>query len=279
MSFSNSDTRLDFLCIGPQRTASSWLQEVLQCHPSVCLPKGVKETMFFDLRYAKGLDWYNWHFEHSSEGQKCGEIAPTYFDSPEACERIVSLRPNIKIIIMVRNPIERTFSLYRHHFSKGRIGVDFQTALSMHPELISSSKYSQHATYWESAIPRDQIAYIWQDEVVTDPEAVLSKICDFIGLPRLETLPAIARDVVNHATAPKSKLLAFTLSSISTALRSARLYKIVDIAKSFGLKSVFEGGKPIEPMTADTKKQLAAEFEPDIAWLESHLKRDLSDWR
>ena len=268
-----------FCCVGPQRTASSWLQEVLQCHPNVCLPRGVKETMFFDSRFAKGQDWYNWHFNHAKEGQKCGEIAPTYFDSREACDRIALVQPDIKIIIMVRNPIERAFSLYRHHLSKGRIRMDFQNALLKHPDLISSGKYAEHSTYWESTIPRNQILYVWQDQVITNPESVLNIICDFIDIPRLEKLPAVASNVVNHATAPRSKLLALAFSSISTALRSASLYKVVDIAKSIGLKSIFAGGKPVEPLTPEIRKQLAAEFESDIAWLENHLGRDLTDWR
>ncbi len=270
--------RLDFVCLGPQRTASSWLQEILSYHPEICLPLGVKETMFFDLRFENGLDWYFWHFRKRRENQFCGEIAPTYFDSELARARLADIAPALKIIVLLRNPIDRTFSLYRHHLSKGRIRSNFTDALNEFPRLISSSKYSIHAEAWENQFADRQILYLWQDEVRTQPEQVLNQVCDFLDVNRI-ALPSVGNAVINHASAPRFRSLAWLLSSTATALRSARLYWIVNFAKSIGLKQAFSGGEPLEPMSATAKQRLLVEFEPDISWIERRFDRDLSHWR
>lgn len=271
---------INFCCLGPQRTASSWLQEVLACHPEICLPQGVKETMFFDSRYDKGLDWYNWHFQHRNTQQQkaCGEIAPTYFHSRQACDRMQELAPALKIIIMVRHPVDRAFSLYRHHLSKGRIRGSFQDALKTRPELITTGKYSQHAAYWESRFPAGEFLYLWQENVQQDPQSVLDEVCDFVGVSRIE-IPAIARETVNSASAPRNRLLALAFSSMATLLRSLRLHRLVNFGRSLGLKSVYEGGQTVEKMPESVRESLCHEFEPDIAWLENRLGRDLSHWR
>ena len=75
---------LDFVGIGPQRTASTWLNEMLLRHPSIALPTGVKETKFFDDRFHKGFAWYATHFADPDPSQVRGEIAPTYFDDDAA---------------------------------------------------------------------------------------------------------------------------------------------------------------------------------------------------
>jgi hypothetical protein len=72
----------DFIAVGPPRTGTTWLHGVL--YHRVSLPRGVKETYFFDHFYAKGLNWYSHYFGDSADGHRVGEIAPTYFASAEA---------------------------------------------------------------------------------------------------------------------------------------------------------------------------------------------------
>lgn len=269
---------LKFCCLGPQRTATSWLHEVLAHHPQVCLPRGVKETMFFDQRSKKGLDWYRWHFEHAQAGQAKGEVAPTYFDSHDACNRLKQVASDIRLVVLVRNPVERLFSLYRHHLSKGRIRVSFEDAIAVDPRLIGSGKYSVHAAYWESVFSPDQFLYILQDEISHAPQQVFDRLCDFIDIAPRE-LPDIGYERINSANAPRSLTLARIFSATSTLLRSARMYAVVDCAKRLGLKAAFSGGPEVPPMNARTRAQLIAEYTPDVLWLERRLGLDLAAWR
>jgi len=269
---------LQFCCLGPQRTATSWLHEVVSHHPQACLPRGVKETMFFDRRSQKGLDWYRWHFDHAQAGQVLGEVAPTYFDSRDACNRLKCVAPDVKLIVLVRNPVERLFSLYRHHLSKGRIRVTFEEALDSDPWLISSGRYSVHAAYWESVFSSGQFLYILQDDIQCSPQAVVDRFCDFVGIGRFE-LPDVGYERINSATAPVSPTVARLFSATSTLLRSARMYTVVHCAKRLGLKAAFSGGREVPPMCERTRSQLMAEFAPDVRWLEHRLGIDLAGWR
>jgi len=268
---------LDFVCIGPQRTATSWLHFVLQQHPDAIFPFGVKETMFFDQRYDKGLSWYDWHFA-DGEGFLRGEIAPTYFDSVQACQRLAKHCPRLRIIVLVRNPVERTHSLYRHNVSKGRVRGDFSEALIMDPLLVSSGRYAVHCQRWEAAFSPDQVLYVLQEEISIIPQAVLDRICKHIGLGSFQFSGDI-KEVVNSATAPRNATLALIFSRAATLLFSMRLYRFVHWAKKGGLKNIYRGGRAIPPMNSDCYQSLLGEFASDIEWLERKTGWDLSAWR
>src|SRR5207248_4389589 len=100
-----------FILVGPKRTATTWLHRVLA--EQLCFPAGIKETMFFDLHYARGLRWYESHFSHCDSHCIAAESAPSYFHSQPAIERISRHIPECRIICTLRDPVERLYSLYR----------------------------------------------------------------------------------------------------------------------------------------------------------------------
>src|ERR1700749_3066069 len=92
-----------FLIVGPPRTGTSWLHTVLSKHAN--LPNPTKETRFFDLHFDKGLRWYLSHYPKPVDERPRGEIAPTYFGSAVARERIAELIPDAKLVFIFRNPV------------------------------------------------------------------------------------------------------------------------------------------------------------------------------
>jgi hypothetical protein len=72
-----------------------------------------KETRFFDKHFDRGLAWYRSHYHRATGARVIGEVAPTYFASPQARERIARLIPHAKIVCTFRNPVDRVISLYR----------------------------------------------------------------------------------------------------------------------------------------------------------------------
>ena len=201
---------LSFVNVGPQRTASTWLYLNLQRHPAICFPCGVKETMFFDQRFDKGDRWYQWHFRHARPNQICGEIAPTYFHEPLAAERIRNHSPRAKIVINIRNPIERCHSLFRHHLSKGRVPNDFPAALKINPSILSAGQYHKWAPVWERAFA-NQVHYLVQEDVGEDPERSIHGVCRHAGI-EVEGLTEFVGKRVNSASAPRNRYLAWLLS-------------------------------------------------------------------
>src|ERR1700756_3557481 len=85
-----------FFVVGPPRTGTTWLHSVLgQC---AWLSHPTKETRFFDKYFDRGLGWYTSHYKRANGGRVVGEVAPTYFASATARERIAKLIPVAKIV-------------------------------------------------------------------------------------------------------------------------------------------------------------------------------------
>jgi len=271
-------TPLGFICVGPQRTASSWLHQYLKLHPAVSLPTQVKETMFFDEHFHQGPAWYDAHFDSDERGRLRGEIAPTYFDSPDALERLGGFDP-LRVMVVVRNPIERTFSLFRHHRSKGRVPDDYFAAVSSMPRIEQSGRYAEHCPKWESAFGTANCIYLEQQQIQTDPQAVFDRLCGFLSIEPIE-LPETARDRFGSATRPRSSRVARLGAQASTALRSRGLHGPVEFAKRLGLRSLVFG-KPAgeEPIPPAVWSHLRELHEPDLRFLEDKLGRSLDAWR
>ena len=109
----------NFLFVGPARTGTTWLHGVL--YHRAWLPRGTKETHYFDSFYDKKLDWYRAYFRRC-RGRRWGEVTPTYFQKPEVRERIARDVPNCKIICTLRDPVERAYSTYRVFVREGGPG-------------------------------------------------------------------------------------------------------------------------------------------------------------
>lgn len=182
-----NDFTIDFVGIGPQRTGSSWLYQMLQFHPTMCFPNNVKETMFFEKYYNKGMSWYAAHFRHQTAGQICGEIGPTYFDIETAPAQIYQLNSKCKIIVNLRHPVQRALSLYRHYLSLGKVRGNFSQAVVQMPRLIDAGKYSKHLPRWLETFGKERVFTIFLDEIESQPDRVLENLYTFWKLKPLKS--------------------------------------------------------------------------------------------
>ena len=272
--------RLDFVGVGPQRTGTSWLHQLLEKHPALCFPKVVDEPMFFDLYYEKGLTWYSAFFAHQKRGQLCGEVSPTYFDVEVVPARIRQVNPECRIIINLRNPINRALSLYHHHLSKGRVSGSFNEAVSQMPRIVSSGRYAVYIPRWLDMFRMDQLSFVLLDDVETNPAILLKRIYNFLDVAEIE-MPNIGNERINPLTMPHFPWLAKVNAQLVTWLEARGFYKVIEIGKKLGFREfIYAGGKHDVPgLTNSDQLQLLETYETDIAFLEDILNRDLSAWR
>jgi len=275
----SSDFVLDFLCVGPQRTGTTWLYKVLQQHSALYLPESVKETMFFDRYYERGADWYASYFENSQAEQLCGEIAPTYFDNSDVPQRIHQFAPHPDIFISLRHPAERAFSLFIHHLRKGRVPRDFWLAVEQKPRVLSAGRYATHIPRWQSTFGKDQVHVLFLDDIRSDPQAVINQVCEWLGVESISQ-PDSANEKVNAASMPQSRWIARGAAFLTTLLHSCGLHRIVEFGKKLGLRELaYTGGEADMPeLSVEERKQLIQTYEEDIAFVEELTGRDLSDW-
>lgn len=271
--------QLEVVGVGPQKTGTSWLYYQLYEHPKLCFPRDVKETFFFDEHFNKGWNWYWSHFHNCADRRLCAEIGPTYFDVPEAAHRIYQHNPGCRIIISLRDPAQRSFSLYLHHRKKGRLHCDFHNAIKKVPRIIDSSHYRRYVSRWIEMFGVEQVLIILLDDISSSPEFVLERVADFIGITYVAATLSPGK-AVNEASLPNFAILAWLFTHVASLFRERSVYWPVQLAKKLGVNRIYMGSKGDLPhLNFEIRRYLVQEFESDIAYIEKLLSRSLSKWR
>ena len=269
-----------FFIIGPPRTGTSWLHEVLGRH--TLLPSPTKETRFFDSHFDRGFEWYRAHFPTSTEDRLVGEVAPTYFVSAQARERIAEVIPAAKVVCIFRDPVERVVSLYRLKRAYGMIPWSFEEAIVRDSELMESGKYGVNLKAWRRTLGADQVLATVYDDLRDEPQAYLDSVTDFIGIPRFELAPSqIGRVFTSETmTHPRNYYRTRSATAMAEWLKLRQLDTVVAAVKrSPLLKLVLGGGPPFTKVSRDLSLKLYEHFRPEVEELESLLDRDFSAWK
>ena len=129
----------DFLGIGVQKGGTTTLQRLLEQHPQVYLPP-CKELHYFSLHYGQGEAWYQQQFEAAAPDQRCGEITPYYLFHPQVPARIHALLPEAKLIVLLRDPVERALSQVAHSMRLGLEPLELEEALAAESERLRGAE-------------------------------------------------------------------------------------------------------------------------------------------
>ena len=201
-------TRPDFVVIGAMKCGTSTLFERIRQHPQI-VPSHRKEVHFFDRHYEAGERWYRAQFPYTwnvPQGAISGEASPFYLLCPPIAERIHAFNPNMRLIALLRDPVERAISHYFHALRSGketlpimdaldaeevRTADAWQRALQGHcsydRELIWFSYQrrglylEQLQRYWQ-VFDREQLYIDSSDGLFDDPAACLADIFGFLGV-------------------------------------------------------------------------------------------------
>ncbi|MGB0561642.1 MAG: sulfotransferase family protein [Spirulinaceae cyanobacterium] len=183
-----SPPRPRFIIIGAMKCATSSLYEQLVAQPNVFMPTP-KEPNFFsdDPIYAQGIDWYWQLFESASPEDLCGEASTHYTKLPTYPETIARIQEHLgtdlKLIYMMRHPIQRLVSHYIHEWTQRVISVDLNTAVEQHPEMIDYGRYSLQIEPYLEAFGPDRVLPIFFEQFCNAPDQELQRVCEFIGYP------------------------------------------------------------------------------------------------
>lgn len=269
-----------FFIVGPPRTGTSWLHEILKNR--VSLPASTKETRFFDVHFQRGIRWYEAHYEDHNDLRQVGEIAPTYFASREARQRIQELVPHAKIICIFRNPVERLISFYRLKRAYGLIPWNFEEALLRDQELAESSLYATHLTEWLEVFGPRQVRATFYEDLRERPQSFLDHVADFIEIPRFKLSAAEMRRVHSSRamTHPRNHQRTRYATLLAEWLKARHFGKIVAAVKASPVGSFFLGGGPqfAEP-SPEATLIIHQVLKDEIEKLESMVGRDLSAWK
>ncbi|HLX38009.1 MAG TPA: sulfotransferase [Candidatus Binataceae bacterium] len=270
----------DFIAVGPQRTGTTWLHEVMKSH--LGLPRGIKETDFFLKNYAKGMAWYREFFRDYPPAMLLGEIDPNYFGEDLARERIANDIPRAKIILTLRDPVGRAWSSYRVMRRDAWTRVGFEETVTNNRIIRESSRYAHHLANWQKSFSADRVLVCLYDDLEAAPQKFLDTICDFIGAARIRVDgAAIASERVNTVThAPRSRKLAQNARNARDWMRVHRWHRAEGLLERAGVwRFCFGGGEEFGALDPEVDARLRAHFRPEVEALERLIGRDLSAWK
>jgi hypothetical protein len=246
------------------------------------LPDPTKETRFFDTHFHRGIEWYRDHYRNQNGRGPAGEVAPTYFSSPEARDRIARTFPQAKIVCIFRDPVERVLSLYRLKRAYGMISWGLEQAIALDPELMESSKYATHLAEWQRALGEAQVLPTVYDDLRDQPQQYVDVLADFIGIPRFKlTDSEVGRVHTSEAmTHPRNYYWTRSATAIADWCKARHLDGLVAAVRRSSLLRIFLGGGPaFAALSPETAARLTELFRPEVERLEQMLHRDFSAWK
>jgi Sulfotransferase domain len=162
-----------FLMVGCQRCGSTWVDKALRGHPEIHLPPQ-KQTYFFDSNYDDGMEWYLEQFGQVPPGAKAiGEIATSYALT-DILPLVAKELPHIKIIMSVRNPVDRAISFYKSR--KDRFGwTSMEEALADNPGLTPPDEYNAKRASQFSKLKGNRIGWATLEEALNDDPKIVER--------------------------------------------------------------------------------------------------------
>jgi hypothetical protein len=286
--------RLDWVCIGAQKAGTSTLFRLLREHPRVQIPE-VKEDPLFDRDVGpqEVQAYLSERFGGADPGAKCGTVTPQYMSSPLTAARVHASAPGAKIVVLLRDPVERAFSHYRMSVRRGLEARTFAEATRSQTSTLAGGSLpdpdSETETYvyrgcygailapWYELFGSANVQVELTEDLETEPAAVTTRVQSFLGLPPVVTDGAGFRA---HAAPPPHRLSGLR-RPVAGALRRLGLLQLLPVERKEKLADAIERGlarvipKANEGIDPGAAADLRAFYADDVAWAAALVRRAL----
>ena len=228
------------LIVGAQRCGTTGLFRAMIDHPEVHGPVYKKGVHYFDVAYTEPLTWYRGHFPLTSTVDRSSsngtqpvvvEASPYYMFHPAAPARIAADLPGVRVIALLRDPVDRALSAHKHEVARGFETLSFEDAIAaedqrlagveerliadpsfvspahQHQAYLARGRYVDQLQRMERALGRDRMLVLDSDRYFADPDQVLAEVYDFVELPR-RAHPAVFRNESSGSSAMDPQLRA-----------------------------------------------------------------------
>jgi hypothetical protein len=270
-----------FLGIGVPRGGTTWLHALLETHPEINMPSRRKEIRFFDAHFETGTQWYEGFFcdpEEQERFRAIGEVSPQYIYCEECPRRISETLPGVRLILMLRHPVDRAYSQYGFLLQRRNFQGSFQEFLASRPKALEYGYYSRYAKRFLEYFSRSDLLPIVSEEAFADVPATCRQLAAFLDVPAGGFVLDNATTTVNRSTIPRAQRVAGIGVSVARRFRRLGLEPVVDAARRAGVQRVFQGA-PVPRIDAALKADLSRPYKEEFDELERLLEVDLSSWR
>jgi hypothetical protein len=274
--------RPEFLVIGAQRAGTTWLDQRLRAHPDIYLPGRRKELHYFDRYYERGAEWYESFFPNGQAAaryRRIGEITPKYLYDPAVPARIRNDLPGCRMIAILRNPVDRAYSQYALAVRDDGEQRPFLEYASANPDVLQRGYYGRQLRRYHDHFAPGQLLVLIFEEVMAAPEEALRKVASFLDVDAAPFQAVSTSERVNASYRPRYTRVRAAAQRVGEFLRERDLDWFVNVAKELGIPHMFGNAGSLPPLSPETRRRLASEFEDDVASLETLLGRDLPAWK
>ena len=275
-----------FVGIGAQKCASSWLYDILSDHPQALLSKK-KELDFFTYHYENGYTWYENNFPPGIQARAIGEISPSYFHEASAPERVRRYLADARILVSLRDPVERALSQHRHLARIGLLtGPDFtfERGVAANPSYIEQGMYATHLRRWRQYFPAEQILVVLMDDICTDARSIAGAVYKFLRIDPTHVSKAL-HERSNPSYVVRNRVFDLGVKELRRVADSLGLMPLWRAMGDTGLRRMYRAfnRRPSQTIIPHPKPEtlihLRAHFRPEVEALEDMLGRELSRWK
>ncbi|MEM9938481.1 MAG: sulfotransferase domain-containing protein [Pseudomonadota bacterium] len=275
----------NFIIAGAPKSGSSSLWNYMRQHPDVYFPEN-KELFFFDFNFDKGLSWYeNWFADHQSQ-KAVGEATVWYMRWDEVPERMAQTLPDVKLIFLLRNPVDRAYSNWCHDMRDGRYPFDqsfeafLETSTRDDRKILSSGYYDEHIERFLRYYSLNQMFICTTRELRTDASSVCRNLFAFLEIDPEQAVTSLEQDNVSwwfHRGALLRAANTFTAPvkylglkpPVRTLWSSSRHFRQLFWNKT----------KRPPKISSKARDYLADHYAPHVTRLEALSKRSFPEWK
>jgi len=284
----DTDFKIDFVGIGAPKCGTTWIYECLQEHPQLILaPKDQAQIAFFfknNLEEREIKD-YKSYLKRAKKGQLLGDFHVWYLTDERVIERIKKHNANVKILVCLRNPIQRAFSHYHHlKYSQNKDWKSFEQAIKQYYNIINPGFYYKHLKPYFDNFHKHNILVLIYEDIKKDKLKFVQKIYRFLGVDGSFVPPSLDLKI-NLTQFKLTKFGRFIHKRIATPLlkntKWAWRLKQSPLIKRLLCEVSENYGKDIkkEVLETETYEKLKQIYASDIKKLEELINRDLGFWK
>lgn len=272
-----------FLGIGAPKCGTTWLYRLLEGHPDVLLARNRKEVHFFDDNFERGAEWYERFFRAGSTCPAAtarGEFTTHYLYDPDVPARARTFPSIDRLLLIVRDPVDRAFSHYRFRRRQDNLTLSFEEFLIEEPRAVTLGCYGRHLIPWLEAFDRHQLLVLVYEQAIADPEGTKAQLAAHLGVD-LRRFPEGNPGPTNEAFVPRHGGLYASAVRTARALRGSRLDGVISLAKSSGSVGLLKRPRAAEAETVPRRlrDRLTEQFESDLSLLETLTGIETGAWR
>jgi hypothetical protein len=190
----------NFFLIGCQKAATTWLYRCFKEHPEIYVPRN-DEIHFFDIHYFRGLAWYEQFYKDYNGEKMIGDTTSSYIRDPLVPKRIADYKLDAKLLVSLRNPIERAFSHYWHEKKKRKIAFAFNEVFEnydLFQNWIIPGFYRQHLENYYKYFSKEQILVVIFEDIARNARGFLQQVFGFLDVDA-NFAPTVLEVKINEA--------------------------------------------------------------------------------